>query len=1148
MVQEYVPGNIASAPMFAHSSGTHLQFFNLGGIIRINLKTNLEGQKIKMIYLYSEAQSLSGNIINVNQLETASEPVAAVVEPEQPYHHPAILDCGNDGVEIGPDPTPFHIAVPANTYTDLQITVITSEGIKQDFKLKADKSIVVDRSRIANITLTFNTSAEVIDLSAKATANTYIVSAKGTYKFKATVKGNGGLDPVTGTVATGIDKNDIDGAVVLWELKSQGLGINYDSKMKAYDLYYHDGYVYFNTRAYWQRGAVYVAIFKDKNGGTDGVYDKNIDEILWSWLIWSTSEPETVLHNGMSFMDRNLGSLYEGTFDEGYKAGFSYQWGRPYPFSSAYNHQYTPYAYVPQRTSVFDFPSFPQGTTVEYSVAHPTSFFQPPRGNWMSTAAFKNNLWADDAKTIYDPSPIGFKVPTKAQLSGITSSIAFYGAGFIGTCGSDFGYGNPSSVLLWSSTCDDYNTVWANTYGSINYNHVDTYFRSGMQIRPVEDETTFDPDEYVDLSESATANSYIVPDVGDYKFRADVRGNGASDLAGVSKNISESEIYSAEVLWASYGTSIAPAEGELIRKVRYEDGYVFFSTGRAFKEGNAVVAIKNAGGTILWSWHIWFTDDDIEASAQTYPGGAVFMDRNLGALAVTDASATSHYGLLYQWGRKDPFLNSKSNLSGDIQPVSHWTPALRGTAQGIVYVSSAADLPTAAAAVQTPNNFIYCYNKGWCSDLSATGGDFWGEDKTIFDPCPQGWKIPSSGHFDSSFREAYSAAAFADPLVVSTPSAKVYIPNAGLRSTKTMHWRYSSNGYQYLIRNSGIVVKPEGYHFRFWASDGVLINDRTSLSNTKETKGFFSYAGICNGEPYIEVSHYTGSYYYSDVEQYPVVALGSGLSVRCVRESCVIVHPTGISISHSSATLSEDQTLQLVASTIPANAAIPGITFSSTDPAIASVSESGLVTAHVPGTCQIIATADDNGVTATCNITVSATQRVAVDLGLPSGTKWANINLGAASTSAAGDLYKWGETVPNEAGTPYKWGNRLTPTKYNSEDGLAILQNNDDAAYVNWGTRWHIPSIDEWNELKNNCNVERVQKGDVWGRQITSRINSAQIFLPEGKYWTNSLDWAPAYGRYLYEYATDFEFSNYTWFGEYSSYRDSRISIRPVYR
>lgn len=109
------------------------------------------------------------------------------------------------------------------------------------------------------------------DLSATESANTYIVTSAGTYKFKATVKGNGGLDPLTGTTATTINPADIAGVKVLWELYGQGRAIKHNGV--NYDISYSNGYVYFSTPDSFVPGDACVAI-----------YD-NSDNILWSWVI-----------------------------------------------------------------------------------------------------------------------------------------------------------------------------------------------------------------------------------------------------------------------------------------------------------------------------------------------------------------------------------------------------------------------------------------------------------------------------------------------------------------------------------------------------------------------------------------------------------------------------------------------------------------------------------------------------------------------------------------------------------------------------------------------------------------------------------------------------------------------------------------------
>ena len=157
-------------------------------------------------------------------------------------------------------------------------------------------------------------------------------------------------------------------------------------------------------------------------------------------------------------------------------------------------------------------------------------------------------------------------------------------------------------------------------------------------------------DNIINLSVAGTANSYIVSKAGSYKYRT-VKGNSRESVGVVA---------SAEVLWEPFGTSETPSVGALVSDVRYENDYMIFSTPESFREGNAVIAAKDENGTILWSWHIWMTDQPQE---QVYYNNAgTMMDRNLGATSATPGDVGA-LGLLYQWGRKDPFLGSSSITS-----------------------------------------------------------------------------------------------------------------------------------------------------------------------------------------------------------------------------------------------------------------------------------------------------------------------------------------------------------------------------------------------------------------------------------------------------------------------------------------------------
>ena len=141
--QIYVAENISGAPMYATSSTTSLGFKNLGGIIRLNLTTNQADKKVRSITM-SANQGMSGTF-------TISGSTAVVSGSGD-----VTLDCGSEGVAIGATAVPFFIAVPANTYTGLSVTVTTTTGAYQTFTLKSDKSVVVGRSSITTINLSAN--------------------------------------------------------------------------------------------------------------------------------------------------------------------------------------------------------------------------------------------------------------------------------------------------------------------------------------------------------------------------------------------------------------------------------------------------------------------------------------------------------------------------------------------------------------------------------------------------------------------------------------------------------------------------------------------------------------------------------------------------------------------------------------------------------------------------------------------------------------------------------------------------------------------------------------------------------------------------------------------------------------------------------
>lgn len=153
-----------------------------------------------------------------------------------------------------------------------------------------------------------------------------------------------------------------------------------------------------------------------------------------------------------------------------------------------------------------------------------------------------------------------------------------------------------------------------------------------------------------------------------------------------------------------------------------------------------------------------------------------------------------------------------------------------------------------------------------------------------------------------------------------------------------------------------------------------------------------------------------------------------------------------------------------------------------------------------------------------------------VDLGLPSGTKWACCNVGASKPEDYGDYFAWGETSTKSTydDSTYRWcnGDIYELTKYNNDSSFGTIDNrtqlelNDDAARANWGGLWRMPTIAELEELKANCSYEWTTVNGVKGGKFTSRLNGRSIFLPAagcwrsgasfcgelGYYWSSSLD------------------------------------------
>lgn len=276
------------------------------------------------------------------------------------------------------------------------------------------------------------------------------------------------------------------------------------------------------------------------------------------------------------------------------------------------------------------------------------------------------------------------------------------------------------------------------------------------------------PEGYENLSAEGTANSYIAKPSSKVYFDASVKGNSAEALAGVA---------GVNLVWQS--------EKSLVTSLEYIPGRKIITADLGSASGNALIAAYNAEGEVVWSWHLWVTDYEPEKSLFTTEANAAgtvwkFMDRNLGALSNTPEGFDSH-GLLYQWGRKDPFAAAVSYTNQNPDTYEY----IDGKDGEPVYYDidnnevksfrlKAAKNGSVELAVKNPDVFylnlkidtgeideyeLPIYDQGdWGK---PTNDDAWGGvsmAKTINDPCPVGYKVPVN---DASGNTPYAWLKFA---------------------------------------------------------------------------------------------------------------------------------------------------------------------------------------------------------------------------------------------------------------------------------------------------------------------------------------------------------------------------------------------------
>ena len=554
-----------------------------------------------------------------------------------------------------------------------------------------------------DVTVTSNTGV-YYDLSEAHTANSYIISSANRYCFNATVRGNGATG-AAGVPGAHTVTDPVSAEIVWTDLVS--------SETENFDDYFslvskvEEGRVFFNVKT-MKKGNVVVGV-RDKDG-----------RMLWTWHLWLTDRPaEQGYKNGFAVQDRDLGATaYSPEGDAGTINGLYYQWGRPTPLPLGKTNKnktgalrvYKPIYEAGEwvGNTPVDFESSDLNASVIDRVKSPTVYFD----SMASASEFEltKNLWGwrsetdEYAKTIYDPCPPGYRVPsiklwrdlsihnTEVTGNAITfhintnETVVYYPmTGFYTELDSK---DNTNGAYMWAATFDvDENQPYGLDFIEDNGNilKLQLVTETSNNAMPVRCISRMSKAHVTDLSDFQTANSYIVPKDGYYKFKATVRGNGIGQLVSpgsTSTIVLTEQLQSVDITnqlvkveplwWHTYNagapdlTSLNAGEHfTMLNEGKPDaDGYVSFNVPK-WHEGNLILVGRDARGDILWSWHIWFTEEPKMMKSNSF----VVMDRNLGAtyapVSPTEPSGTSlteTYGFYYQWGRKDPFLEKDAEV------------------------------------------------------------------------------------------------------------------------------------------------------------------------------------------------------------------------------------------------------------------------------------------------------------------------------------------------------------------------------------------------------------------------------------------------------------------------------------------------------
>ena len=339
---------------------------------------------------------------------------------------------------------------------------------------------------------------------------------------------------------------------------------------------------------------------------------------------------------------------------------------------------------------------------------------------------------------------------------------------------------------------------------------------------------------YLTQQEEETSNCYLITDdcsqPKSYQLFVNLKGNGTTGVTADGHNLgttADLATSTVAILWET-------TEGLVtINKDTPDNGVISYTVhDKAGKGGNALIGAFDKNKVLIWSWHIWIVPDGVNDEA--WVTGYTFMDRYLGA--TSNRPGIASLGLLYQWGRKDPFIGAGALGSGSNVANAQKAYTKNYTVYGVEYSWKNSSSTSVEQSILNPTSL---FAQGLCENETVHGKFLWGTaqgmtttvqgaatnagNKTIYDPCPIGYRVPP---VDAWVFGSGTSSSF----YVNWKNNVTYIPY----TTKDNKWETDASAYGFWINYEQSGSKPS------------LNNDRTAPANGK-TAAWLPLGGVYDG-------------------------------------------------------------------------------------------------------------------------------------------------------------------------------------------------------------------------------------------------------------------------------------------------------------